>query len=105
MIRHRFTASLVRSPVPVSPARRFAAYAGGGAGIYLYRFPARPDGGAWGIHGLAGAEYLLRTTRSRWILGAEVQLHAFGQPRGPRDVTVIPMLGAHVAALIKYRLP
>jgi hypothetical protein len=105
MIRHRFTASVVRSRWPPSPARRLAAYAGGGAGIYLYRFPARPDGGAWGIHGLAGAEYLLPTMRSRWILSGEVQLHALGQPRAPRDVTVIPMLGAHVAAVLKYRLP
>jgi hypothetical protein len=105
MVRHRFTASVVRSRRPVSPARRLAGYGGGGAGIYLYRFPARPDGGAWGIHGLAGAEYLLRTMRSRWIFGAEIQIHALGQPKTPREASVIPMLSAHAVALIKYRLP
>jgi hypothetical protein len=28
-----------------------------------------------------------------------------GRPRSPGDVTRIPMLSAHVTALIKYRLP
>jgi hypothetical protein len=105
MLRHRFTATVLRSRYPPAPARRLSGYGGGGAGIYLYRFPARPDGGAWGIHGVAGAEYLLRTMRSRWIVAGEVQLHAMGQPRRPGDVTWIPMVSGHVAALIKYRLP
>jgi hypothetical protein len=52
-----------------------------------------------------GVEYLLRTMRSRWILGGEVQVHVMGQPRRPADVTASPMLGAHVAAVLKYRLP
>ncbi len=105
MRRHRLTATVIRSAVPLSPARRLSAYGGGGAGLHFYRFPARPNGGAWGIHGLAGAEYLLRTMRSRWIFGAEVQVHLMGEPKGPDDVTVMPMLGAHVAATLKYRLP
>ena len=105
MRRYRFTASLLRSRMPPSPRRRLSGYAGGGAGVYLYRFPERSNGGAWGIHGVAGAEYLLRTMRSRWIAGAEVQLHVMGQPRDPGDVTWIPMLSAHVSAVIKYRLP
>jgi hypothetical protein len=104
MRRHRLTVSLLRSPNPPSPNARLAGFAGGGAGIYLYRFPSRPDGGAWGIHGLAGIDYLLPTMRSRWIAGAEVQLHAMGQPKGPGD-TSLPMLGAHVSAVLKYRLP
>jgi len=37
--------------------------------------------------------------------GAEVQLHAMGQPKAPDAVTSIPMLGAHVSAVLKYRLP
>jgi hypothetical protein len=105
MRRHRLTASVLRSRHPPSPRRRLSGYGGGGAGIYLYRFPARPDGGAWGIHGVAGAEYLLRTVRSRWIAAGEVQIHAMGQPRRPGDVTWTPMLSAHLTALIKYRLP
>ena len=105
MRRHRLTISVVRSRPPRRPAWRLAGYAGGGAGIYLYRFPSRPDGGAWGIHGVAGVEYLLPTIRSRWILGSEVQLHVMGQPRAPGDVTSIPMLVAHVSAVLKYRLP
>lgn len=105
MRRYRFTASVLHSRMPPSPRRRLSAYGGGGAGVYLYRFPARPDGGAWGIHGVLGAEYLLRTMRSRWVAGGEVQIHAMGQPRSPGDVTSLPMLSAHVAAVIKYRLP
>ena len=105
MRRHRLTVSVLRSRYPPSPDRRLAGYAGGGAGVYLYRFPSRPNGGAWGIHGVAGVEYLLRTMRSRWILGGEVQLHVMGQPKAPEDVTSIPMLGAHVAAVLKDRLP
>jgi hypothetical protein len=105
MRRHRLTVSLLRSPTPPSPRRRLSGYAGGGAGVYFYRFPERPDGGAWGIHGVAGAEYLLHTLRSRWLAACEVQLHAMGQPKAPGDVTAMPMLSAHVAAVIKYRLP
>ena len=105
MRRHRLTVSVLHSRNPPSPSSRLAGYAGGGAGVYLYRFPSRPDGGAWGIHGVAGVEYLLPTMRSRWLAGAEVQLHAMGQPKAPDHVTSIPMLGAHVSAVLKYRLP
>jgi hypothetical protein len=105
MRRYRLTVSVLRSRNPPSPNWRLAGYAGGGAGIYLYRFPSRPNGGAWGIHGVAGVEYLLPTMRSRWLAGAEVQLHAMGQPRAPGDVTWTPMAGAHVSAVLKYRLP
>ena len=105
MRRYRLTASVLRSRKPPSPNRRLAGYAGGGAGVYLYRFPSRPNGGAWGIHGVAGVEYLLPTMRSRWLAGGEVQLHVMGQPKAPGDVTVIPMVGAHVSAVLKYRLP
>jgi len=41
MQRHRFTASVLRSRCPPSPARRFSTYAGGGSGVYVYRFPSR----------------------------------------------------------------
>jgi hypothetical protein len=105
MRRYRVTASVLRSRMPPSPRRRLSAYGGGGAGLYVYRFPVRPNGGAWGIHGVVGAEYLLRTMRSRWIAGGEMQLHAMGRPRAPGDVTSSPMLSAHVAAVVKYRLP
>jgi hypothetical protein len=105
MWRHRLTASVLRSGNPPSPNWRLSGYAGGGVGVYLYRFPSRPDGGAWGLHGVAGVEFLLPTMRSRWIAGAEVQLHVMGQPRSPDDVTAIPMLSAHVSAVLKYRLP
>ena len=105
MRRHRLTVSVLRTRNPPSPNRRHSGYAGAGAGIYLYRFPSRPDGGAWGIHGIAGIEYLLPTMRSRWLAGGEVQLHAMGQPKAPGDVTSIPMLAAHVSLVLKYRLP
>lgn len=105
MRRYRLTASVLRSRQPPSPNRRLAGYAGGGAGLYLYRFPVRADGGAWGIHGVAGVEYLLHTARSRWLLGGEVQLHGMGQPKSPGEDASLPMVGAHVAAVLKYRLP
>jgi hypothetical protein len=105
MWRHRLTLSVLHSRRPPSPAWRLSGYAGGGAGVYLYRFPSRADGGAWGLHGVAGVEYLPRTMRSRWIVAGEVQLHGMGQPKAPGEVTSIPMLTAHVAAVVKYRLP
>ena len=104
MLRHRLTVSVLRCRFPPSPGRRLAGYAGGGAGVYLYRFPSRADGGAWGIHGVAGVEYLLPTMRSRWIAGGEVQLHVMGEPTSPEGGS-LPMLGAHISALLKYRLP
>jgi hypothetical protein len=105
MRRYRLTASVLHSRLPPSPRRRLSAYGGGGAGLYFYRFPERPNGGAWGIHGVMGVEYLLRTMRSRWVAGGEVQLHAMGQPKAPDSPYSIPMLSAHVAAVVKYRLP
>ena len=60
-------------------------------------FDATPAG--WAI------EYLLRTMRSRWIAGGEVQLHAMAQPKAAGDVTWTPMIGTHVAIVLKYRLP
>jgi hypothetical protein len=105
MRRHRVTVSVLHTRVPMTTRRRLSSYGGGGAGVYFYRFPSRPDGGAWGIHGLLGAEYLLRTMRSRWIAAGEVQVHLTAEPKGPAGVTAMPMLGAHAAFLLKYRLP
>jgi hypothetical protein len=48
MRRHRLTASVLRARLPPSPRQRLSGYGGGGAGLYLYRFPARADGGAGG---------------------------------------------------------
>jgi hypothetical protein len=105
MRRHRLTLSLLRSRDVLGPSRRLAGYGGGGAGLYFYRFPSHPDSGAWGVHGVVGVEYLLPTTHSRWIAASELQLHAMGGPRGPQGLAGVPMLSAHVAALVKYRLP
>jgi hypothetical protein len=105
MRRHRLTLSVLRSRDVLSPSRRLAGYGGGGAGLYFYRYASRPDSGGWGIHGIVGAEYLLPTIRSRWIAAGELQLHAMGGPRGPTGLAGLPMLSAHVAALVKYRLP
>ena len=85
---HRQRAAQPRSAQP-APAPRRRTRAAAPASICIGS-RQRPNGGAWGIHGLAGAEYLLPTTRSRWIVGGEVQLHALGQPKSPGDVTVDP---------------
>jgi hypothetical protein len=105
MRRHRLSASVLAAPAPLHPGFRLRPYAGGGGGFYFYRFPARPNGGSWGIHGLAGAEFLLPTARSRWILCTELQLHALSQPKGSHDVTALPMVAGHASVLVKYRLP
>jgi hypothetical protein len=104
MRRYRLTASFIRGDAP-SASRRVRGYGGGGPGLYFHRFPKRPNGGSWGIHGLAGLDVLLPTVRSRWIVGAEVQLHLYGQPHAVADVTTRPMLAAHASVLLKYRLP
>ena len=72
--------------------------------VYLYRFPSRPDGGAGASTAWPGPMYLLRTMRSRSILGGEVQVHVMGEPKGPHDIS-LPMFAAHIAAVLKYRLP
>ncbi len=105
MRRHRLTLSVLRSRDVLGPSRRLAGYGGGGAGLYFYRFPSHPDSGAWGIQGVMGAEYLLPTIRSRWIVAGELQIHALGGPSGPDGLRGLPTLSAHVAALVKYRLP
>jgi hypothetical protein len=103
MRRYRLTGSVIRGDA-LGPRRRVRGYAGGGPGVYVFRFPHRPNGGSWGVHGLAGIDVLLPTIRSNWIVGTEVQLHAFGQPRASYDVTTRPMIAAHASVLIKYRL-
>jgi hypothetical protein len=104
MRRYRMTASVIRSRLPISTGRRLAPYSGGGTGLYFYRFPYRTHSQAWGIHGLAGAEYLLRTARSRWILNTEVQIHVVGGPTQPGGGS-LPMVVGHLGLLLKYRLP
>ena len=104
MRRWRLTGSFIRGEAPAA-YRRLRGYAGGGPGLYFFRFPARPHGGSWGVHGVAGADFLLPTIRSNWIIGAEVQLHAFSQPRAVDDVTSRPMVAAHASVVVKYRLP
>lgn len=105
MRRHRLNASVIAAPAPLGPNGRLRPYGGGGGGFYFYRFPARANGGSWGIHGLVGAEYLLPTVRSRWILCTEAQLHAHAQPRSAGGGTPLPMLSGHLSVLLKYRLP
>ena len=105
MRRHRLNASVIAAPAPLGPKFRVRPYGGGGGGFYFYRFPDRPDGGSWGLHGLAGAEYLLPTMRSRWILCTEAQLHLHAQPRSAGGGPALPMLSGHLSLLLKYRLP
>jgi hypothetical protein len=105
MRRHRLSVSVVNARAPLGPNHRVRGYGGGGGGFYFYRFPARPNGGSWGLHGLAGAEYLLPTMRSRWILCSELQVHLHAQPRSAGGGTPLPMLSGHASLLLKYRLP
>jgi hypothetical protein len=103
--RHRVSGSWLTTLSPISPADRLGSYAGWGGSAFVYRFDHRADSVAIGIHALFGVEYLLRTARSRWILGGEVQLHLLGEPTAPYGGDAMPMLGAHASVMLKYRLP
>ena len=105
MRRHRLTVSVLSSRNPPArtgalPDTRAAAPASTCIGSRRGRTAARGASTAW-----AGVQCLLPTMRSRWLAGAEVQLHVMGQPKAPEAATSIPMLSAHVSAVLKYRLP
>ena len=89
--------SILDSTGPVNVRR-------GGVGFYVNQLADGQDSGSWGGHGVAGIEILLPTRRSRWIVGGELQLHLFGEPRGARPET-IPILAGHASLVVKYRLP
>jgi hypothetical protein len=96
--RHRITASLVKTVIPMSGNQRWAVYAGGGAGIYRYIFGDNST--AAGIHGVGGLEYAL--PRSRWLVGGEAQFQVIGAPDAPGDDDAVKVF--HVAGVVKYRL-
>lgn len=98
--RHRITASLIKTVIPMSGNQRWAVYAGGGAGIYRYIFGARNNSTAAGIHGVGGLEYAL--PRSRWLVGGEAQFQVIGAPDAPGDDDAVKVF--HVAGVVKYRL-
>jgi hypothetical protein len=102
--RYRFTASVIRSRIALSADQRLAPYVGGGMGLYVYDVPYPADKTRWGVHGLAGMEFLLPTARSRWMLGAEIQLHAAGGPQRPGTYSASWLVG-QASLLLKYRLP
>jgi hypothetical protein len=101
--RHRISASIIKSLVAPTSRRRLGYYAGGGAGLYFYRFAQRSDSSGVGVHGLGGVEYLLPQGGNRWLVGAEAQLQIIGAPEGPADDDLLKVL--HLAAVVKYRLP
>jgi len=100
--RHHISGSIIKSLRAPLARRRLGYYAGGGAGIYFYRFAERDDSSGFGIHGLGGVEYLLPQGGNRWLVGGEAQLQIIGAPEGPADDDLLKVL--HVAAVVKYRL-
>ncbi len=100
--RTRLTASVIKTLREPLTRRRLGYYAGGGAGIYFYRFAERSDSSGFGVHGLGGVEYLLPRGGNRWLVGGEAQLQIIGSPEGPADDDLLKVL--HVAAVVKYRL-
>jgi hypothetical protein len=100
--RTRIAASVIKSLREPLTRRRLGYYAGGGAGLYFYRFAQRSDSSGFGIHGLGGVEYLLPRGGNRWLIGGEAQLQIIGSPEGPADDDLVKVL--HVAALVKYHL-
>jgi hypothetical protein len=101
--RHHISGSIIKSLRAPLRRRRLGYYAGGGAGIYFYRFAERDDSSGFGIHGLGGVEYLLPQGGNRWLVGGEAQLQIIGSPEGPADDDLLKVFS--VAAVLKYRLP
>jgi hypothetical protein len=99
----RGTLSILKTLVPpMAGGMPVAAYVGGGVGIYHYGFrhgvaavPTR-----WGLHALAGIEYIL--PNDRLVLGWEAQLHAV---RGPSSSTVASyeFFVLQTSMAVKYR--
>ena len=100
--RTRITGSIIKTLREPLTRRRLGYYAGGGAGLYFYRFSERSDSSGFGVHGLGGVEYLLPQGGNRWLVGGEAQLQIIGSPEGPADDDLLKVL--HVAATVKYRL-
>ena len=101
--RHHISGSIIKSLRASLTRRRLGYYAGGGAGIYFYRFAERDDSSGFGIHGLGGLEYLLPQGGNRWLVGGEAQLQIIGSPEGPADDDLLKVFS--VAGVVKYRLP
>jgi hypothetical protein len=100
--RTRITGSVIKTLREPLTRRRLGYYAGGGAGLYFYRFAERSDSSGFGVHGLGGVEYLLPQGGNRWLVGGEAQLQIIGSPEGPADDDLLKVL--HIAATVKYRL-
>ena len=100
--RTRITGSIIKTLREPLTRRRLGYYAGGGAGLYFYRFSERSDSSGFGVHGLGGVEYLLPQGGNRWLVGGEAQLQIIGSPEGPADDDLLKVL--HIAATVKYRL-
>lgn len=100
--RTRISGSIIKTLREPLMRRRLGYYAGGGAGLYFYRFSERSDSSGFGVHGLGGVEYLLPQGGNRWLVGGEAQLQIIGSPEGPADDDLLKVL--HVAATVKYRL-
>ena len=101
--RHRITGSIIKSLRAPLTRRRLGYYAGGGAGLYFYRFLERDDSVGFGVHGLGGVEYLLPQGGNRWLVGGEAQLQIIGSPEGPADDDLLNVLS--IAGVVKFRLP
>ena len=101
--RHRISGSIIKAFREPLTRRRLGYYAGGGAGLYFYRFAERDDSSGFGIHGLGGVEYLLPQGGNRWLVGGEAQLQIVGSPEGPANDDLVKVLT--IAGVLKYRLP
>lgn len=100
--RTRLSASVIKPLREALTRRRLGYYAGGGAGLYFYRFAERSDSSGFGVHGLGGVEYLLPQGGNRWLVGGEAQLQIIGSPEGPADDDLLKVF--QVSAVVKYRL-
>jgi hypothetical protein len=100
--RTRLSGSVIKPLREPMTRSRLGYYAGGGAGLYFYRFSNRDDSSGVGVHGLGGVEYLLPQGGNRWLVGGEAQLQIIGAPEGPADDDLLKVL--QFTAVVKYRL-
>jgi hypothetical protein len=99
--RHRLTASVIRTLVPVGPGR-LGVYTGGGGGLYVTHIAGQGTSWGRGGHILWGIEHV--STDRRWQISGEVQLQIVTEPKVPGDRFRGEGLGAHAGIAVRRRL-
>jgi hypothetical protein len=100
--RLRIAGSVIKAFGPFGRSRRWSAFVGGGAGVYLYRADGRSNDVAPSVHGLGGIECLLPHASRRWSVGAEAQFQRLDAPDDPRGAGWLSVVRA--GGFVKYKI-